>query len=356
MGCCEPSTPSDNNSGVRSVADHKGTFVQCSTASLLIRITDDNGYPVNPERLEFTITGPDGFPVIIRDAAGNILTGDCLLPQKAADGFFVFEWYIPCDALVGDYLVTWEYDVDMETFNELQTITVSAGGNPTDQYSGMIRDLREAMNHLMPCIQDIPVYREQALPSADCQNFKFTFPRWNQNPRIQIFRNETTIVTEGVEVNYFKGTLMFDRPLLPQDFIEVTYRFRWFSDEELDQFILNAISMYNHTAPFSNYNINTLPAPAVAGILYKATTDALRQMIFCLTLQEPAQVFGGVEAAKSVRADYETLKKNYEGDWKYVFDQKKFGPYPRSRGIVTPSFTLPGGRSRWFRYLFSNGS
>ena len=46
------------------------------------------------------------------------------------------------------------------------------------------------------------------------------------------------------------------------------------------------------------------------------------------------------------------MKKNYEGDWEKLVEQKKLGPYPSSKLIVTPEYTLPGGRSRWFRYLF----
>ena len=40
----------------------------------------------------------------------------------------------------------------------------------------------------------------------------------------------------------------------------------------------------------------------------------------------------------------ETLKKNYEGDWIRIFENKKFGPYPVPVGVVVPTHTLPGGR------------
>jgi hypothetical protein len=74
--------------------------------------------------------------------------------------------------------------------------------------------------------------------------------------------------------------------------------------------------------------------------------------MFCLNFQQPAQVFGGTEEAGKAIANFETLKQNYEKDAEKLLEQKKLGPYPKSRMVVTPEFTLPGGRSRWFRYLF----
>jgi hypothetical protein len=50
------------------------------------------------------------------------------------------------------------------------------------------------------------------------------------------------------------------------------------------------------------------------------------------------------------------LKKNYEESFKGFLDAKKLGPYPKSVAVVTPEYTLPGGRSRWFRYIFSGGT
>jgi hypothetical protein len=51
----------------------------------------------------------------------------------------------------------------------------------------------------------------------------------------------------------------------------------------------------------------------------------------------------------------ETLKKNYEEEFTRLLEQKKFGRYPRTKAITVPEFTLPGGRSRWFRYMFGGG-
>jgi predicted amidohydrolase len=76
-----------------------------------------------------------------------------------------------------------------------------------------------------------------------------------------------------------------------------------------------------------------------------------------LAFQEPQQVFGGQEKASALVSNLDTLKKNYEEDFNKMLDAKKFGPYiGLTRVVVTPEYTLPGGRSRYFRYLFSGSS
>ena len=108
----------------------------------------------------------------------------------------------------------------------------------------------------------------------------------------------------------------------------------------------------NTYPPHSGYNLDTLPDRYFTTVLYGAIKDALRTLMGCLMFQQPAQVFGGTEEAAKAFSNFETLKQNYEKDWDKLVEQKKFGPYPKTRMVVTPEFTLPGGRSRWFRYLF----
>jgi len=132
------------------------------------------------------------------------------------------------------------------------------------------------------------------------------------------------------------------------------YDFRWFSDEELDCFLNNALMSFNSYPPVRSYSLENVPAIHMPAILYGAAKDALRQMMMCLQFQEAQQVFGGPEAAKNAFSNIETLKQNYEKDWDKLTEVKKYGRYPRMSVMLVPEYTLPGGRSRWFRYLFKN--
>ena len=87
-----------------------------------------------------------------------------------------------------------------------------------------------------------------------------------------------------------------------------------------------------------------------------ASSDAIRSMLLSLMFQETQLVYGGADAAKNAFSQLESLKKNYEETWTKGLEQKKNGPYTGlTKMVVVPEYTLPGGRSRWFRNLFSTG-
>ena len=72
-----------------------------------------------------------------------------------------------------------------------------------------------------------------------------------------------------------------------------------------------------------------------------------------ILFQEPAKIFGGLDRANEIFAHMNELKKNYEDRLDKMLEQKKNFPYlGLTKTVTVPEFTLPGGRSRWFRYLF----
>ena len=86
---------------------------------------------------------------------------------------------------------------------------------------------------------------------------------------------------------------------------------------------------------------------------HQAAIFALRRLIMDLHFQEPAKVFGGMERADKLMGSLDSLKKNMEEELNAWYDQKRKQPYSGlTKTFTVPEFTLPGGRSRWFRYLF----
>ncbi len=332
---------------IKSVPDYKGTFTQGTNGSLILVITNFLGNPVNANSISLSVT----------DSSGALIFTN--VPEKVSNGFYVYEWSIPSNLTPGKYIVTWSYATDEGSFTEVQSVQVaqySASVAQSDTlYSSYVNDLRTALSYLLGCAQAVPVYFEQSLPSKDNKTFRFTFPRWNQSSGIRIYRNKKNVlVTENFEINYFTGEVIFDSALTEFDRIYADYNFRWFSDEELYSFLQNGLNTLNVTPPASPiYTFGTLPTRWTTAVIKYAAADALRKLLLCLNFQEPQQVFGGSEAAQQVFGNLETLKKNYEEDYKYLFEQKKYGPYPSVYSISVPEYTLPGGRSRWFRMLFT---
>ena len=332
---------------VRSVSDVRGTLVQGSTSTLFLTITDVHGNALTAESIDLTIS------------KNETLVVDSVSPDFIKLGFYAFDWTVPSDLETGEYIATWTYTVDGISISEIQKFVISSSGDIENSdiqfYGSRLGDLRIALTEMIACAQKIPVYHEQALADVENKKFKLTFPRWNQAYGTRVYRNNK-LVQGSYEINYFKGTVIFDTPVSEYDMIHADYNFRWFEDSQLDRFLHNAVSVANFYPPQSGYNILTLPDLYIPLVLYGAAKDAIRDLLMCLNFQQPQQVFGGADAAQKAFSNLETLKKNYEEEFTRLLEQKKYGKYPRVRGIVTPEFTLPGGRSRWFRYMFGGGT
>ncbi len=339
-------------SEIRSVASFRGTFRQRSIADLLIKITDFDGTPIDPTSITCEIIGPIEEPS--NDPTNDEVVVDISSPFKIDNGYYVYSWDIAATQLIGNYLAVWTYIVGGEEKIELQTVTVVESETntiPSSFYTTRLIAFREALEHHISCAQTIPVYFEQAKPSRDNTTFEFSFPDWNQSAGVKIYKNQEVVIADA-EVDYFKGTVTFDTTLLPQETVNADYNFKWFTEEQLTRFLVNSLQTVNAFPPHSGYTLDDIPDRYTPALLYGAAKDALRQLMMCVNFQQPAQVFGGTEDAQKAFANFETLKQNYEKDWEKLLDQKKFGPWPKTLAIVTPEYTLPGGRSRWFRYLF----
>ncbi|MCK5763843.1 MAG: hypothetical protein KAH05_06970 [Clostridiales bacterium] len=328
---------------ITSVTDKRGRFLQGDWGVLMLAITDTFGNPKDAE--EITVKIYQG---------SDIVEFDVDIPLQVDNGNYVFEWAISGEQAIGTYVIDWMFTIDDVDYVETQSVIIHSGADTTGYsilYNERLIAFREGLENLIICAQQIPVYFEQSKPSFDRKKFSFTYGRWNQSQRVKVYRNKK-ILTEGVTVNYFKGNITFEEEVLPQDIVNMDYDFRWFSDDELDQFLNNAMMAFNSFPPVQNYNLLNVPAMHMPAILYGAAKDALRQLMMCLQFQEPQLVFGGPERAQTVFGNIETLKQNYEKDWDKLTDVKKYGKYPTMKLVIVPEYTLPGGRSRWFRYLF----
>lgn len=339
--------PFTKNKGIDASTDHRGAFRQGTVGNLQLRITDINGNAQNATSISIEVVSEGGTSLFVDT------------PERIRDGFYVYDWEIDADRAAGKYYVLWTYVVEGQTNVESQNIVISTNAANSAFFSGPQFIMRNSLEQYLTCSMHIPVFHEQARPSIDNKTFQFTKGQWNQTAGMRIYRNQR-VANEDVSINYNKGAVTFNCDLLPQDVVAADYNFRWYSDQELDQFIFNGISMLNAFPPFSPaFDLNSLITQGtqfIPHVLYGAAIDAMRNLMMCLQFQQPAQFFGGMDRAQEVFSNLETLKQNYEKQWELLLENKKYGPYPNTRLVVTPEFTLPGGRSRWFRYLFAGGS
>lgn len=161
------------------------------------------------------------------------------------------------------------------------------------------------------------------------------------------------LMTSGYSVDYLNGRIDFTHDIAEEDEVLCSYNFRWFTDLELDDFIEQGIGYVNMWPPQMNWTIITLPHPWPVATITAAAVFVLQRWLMDILFQEPAKVFGGLERANEIFGHMNELKKNHEDRLDKMLENKKKFPYAGLTHTVTvPEFTLPGGRSRWFRYLF----
>jgi hypothetical protein len=323
--------------------DNQGTFAQGTSNSLFLRLTSLDSRPVEASSVKVSIVDPESNTVVDLDGAITVATG-----------YYAYVWSIPRTSPPGQYSLTWSYDDGYGEKTITQNIVVSERPDMESIYFGQIRDLIVALEYHIRPTMNIPVYFEQGRPSKDNTTFRFTFPRWNQSAGVRIYRNQQ-VVEDGFTADYFRGSVTFDVPMSSYDIVNADYNFRWFSDDQLYRFLSNALAKFNFYPPRSHHSLVSVSLDAIPAVLYGAAADAIREIMLSLSFQEPQLVFGGAEKASNMASSLDTLKKNYEESVKGFLEAKKLGPYPKTRAIVVPEYTLPGGRSRWFRYIFSGG-
>jgi hypothetical protein len=309
------------------------------------------------------VTSPAGMPVDVPDAIIEIFGESATVILAATPmvhvltGFYFYDYVIPISLPVDVYTVRISGTVlGVPTAMTVYLQLVPAGATTPVSASQRAVEFVAALDRYIGSAMRIPVYRELARTNKNRNVFQLTWPRWNLGNHEIRLNNE--IISSGTDYNpnLDNGNLTFTIPLQPSDRVEASYNFRWFTQTDLIGFINDAISQINIEPPFSSWTIDNLPEQYVGVALIGASKNALRSLLMSLAFQEPSTVFGGKDRVKDAISTFQSLKENNEKEFeKDKATLKTKGPYPKISAIVQPAYTLPGGRSRWFRYLFSTG-
>lgn len=323
--------------------DGQGYFVAGTQALFFYSFPDINGNLYDPSNIDAVITDPNG------DVA---LTKTDL--DKMDSGQYAFTWDIPTTATTGMYNITLTYIY--ETIDGPETGTLSENFVVGEYINGTainIRSLamRRYLESLIGYSQRIRVDDEIVRLNKARNLGELSFPRWNQPAGAKVYLNGE-LKESGYTIDYLNGKIAFAQALSEYDEVTCSYNFRWFKDDELDNFVEQGVNYYNVFPPFTYETIHNFTFVWAPAIFYSAAVDAIRRWMTDILFQEPAKIFGGMERAQQIFGSMDTLKKNYEDSRTKLLEQKKRGPYPQMATITVPEYTLPGGRSRWMRYMF----
>ena len=186
--------------------------------------------------------------------------------------------------------------------------------------------------------------------------YGFAYKNWQQDPKPLVFLNKHK-VDDGWHVDY-DGKIYWDSLMAPEDSVNINYQFAYFSKEELLSFLMLGLKAMNSIPPASEtyYTLEHTPQVWDYGIILWAAITALKRLIFGWSFQEKRIVYGRPEEAQAALAVWQDLYKSYQELWIEAAKNVKTRKLPGMLINVTPEYTLPGGRSRWFRYLFKSGN
>jgi len=195
--------------------------------------------------------------------------------------------------------------------------------------------------------------------SSFSTKYNFAYQNWNRDPR-PIVRVNNRIVDDGWHADY-NGNIYFDGLMTPEDSINAAFHFAYFSQEEILSFLNLGLKMMNTVPPASETysNLTLMPREWDAPVLLYAAITALKRLIFGLNFQEKAIIFGKPDEfarTQSAIDNFKALYADYSETWTEVKKDVKTRKLPGIAMYVTPEYTLPGGRSRWFRYLYKSGA
>ena len=310
---------------------------------------------------------PTGFtnPQLRIEALDGTIIMENTLMFRAAEGYYFLDWEVPDDLTPTQYLAIFSSDLDSQVFEKTQIINIMANDPNLIRSQQILNANKEnelivGLYMMIKASMEIPVWDEQALISNNGLKACFTFKRWN------IFYNKTTIyrngeiMNTGYTIDYDNGEVTFDSALTENDTIHADYNFQWFSPEEVSWFLHLAVQEINVQPPGSSFQLGNAPANWAPGIIYGASINALRRLIHDLSYQQPQVVYGihpaqygeGGGGAANALENFKYLKENYEKIFEEIKKDIKWQQWPTIGMIIAPEFTMPGGRSRWFRYLF----
>jgi hypothetical protein len=186
--------------------------------------------------------------------------------------------------------------------------------------------------------------------------YSLAYQNWNKDPK-PLVRLNNRIIDDGWYSDW-NGKIYLDGLMAPEDSINVTYNFSYFSDEEILSFLNLGLQMMNSTPPASIVytNLNNMPIEWNAPVLLYAAVVAIKRLIFGLNFQERSIIFGEPEAARNAISVFQQLYQEYSTQWAEIKKDAKTRKLYGMAMYVTPEYTLPGGRSRWFRYLYKQNA
>lgn len=261
--------------------------------------------------------------------------------------------------------------------------------------------LRYELQHLC----NIPIYDEEVIFHGNRTKASLAFPYWNTMPRPEIritgksdegdrdpmiTLSDTSVIyktvnaaydpilysRDGIVSNYdnannypsglkykldWKGGIYFvdenDAPVSVQsyDTIYATYYTKLFTSEQMNSALYMALQTINSQPGASKYSsVATIPFYWEPAVVYGATYYLLRSLLVSLTQRQRRLLLEDPDS--KIIDDLRQSATMYKEEFEKLLEKLPIAVLPGIRSIVVPEFNMPGGRSRFFRYVWNLGT
>lgn len=309
---------------------------------------------------------PPTLPVVTIIDKNGVDTLATVTSEKQSAGVYFADYFVPIDLPIGRYYDKWTFrftssdaaDVEdvsnFEVFPKNSTINFSSSIVSQKFSNSMSKAVRDLGNFFIWEVMHLPVYAEQAKRTGDFTRYNFAYKNWNKDPK-PIVRVNQNIWNDGWYCDY-NGNIYFESALNQSDVVYADYSFSYFTPNDLAGFITMGVSALNSLPPPNSYtDIAQVPAEWWHGIMLYSSIMALRRIMLGMTTQEISIIFGDGERANTAAQAIKGLYEDYSEKWKEVSSGLK-KKLPAISQIILPEHSMPGGRARWYRYMFVSGT
>ena len=307
--------------------------------------------------------------------------------------YFPTQEYVDINGKPTSYYKIVETDID--------GFSISTSGPMRGEELLLKSSLRFELEHLL----NIPIYDEEVIFHRDRTRASVAFPYWNSFPRPEIritgfsqegdreslitlsetdsiyktinpdfdpiaySRDGDTInytngnnYSDGLKIKYnYDGDIFFlnnlDLPVAIQSYDTVfcTYYVKAFTSQHMNSALNLALQSINAQPGAPKYRtVGDAPYYYDPAIIYGACYYLLRNLTVQLTQRQRRLLFEDADA--SMFSNIKEAASMYKEEFDKLLEKLPKAFYPGIRGIVVPEFNMPGGRSRFFRYIWNIGT
>ena len=320
------------------------------------------------------------------------------------------------DSFDGDYLIidtvyypTQEYvDTTGNPSNYYKIYEADIDGNTLSTHAPMRGEellIKSSLRYELEHLLNVPIYDEEVIFHKDRSRASVAFPYWNSFPKPEIritglseegdrdalipldeitsiyktinknfdpiaYSRDGDIVnfdggnnySTGLKIKYdYDGNIFFiddnNDPVSIQSYDTVfcTYYVKAFTNQHMNSALNLALQTIN-AQPGSRKYTTVADAPYYydPAIIYGACYYLLRNLLVQLTQRQRRLLFEDPDA--SMFSNIKEAAGMYKEEFDKQLEKLPIAVYPGIRGVVVPEFNMPGGRSRFFRYIWNLGT